>query len=243
MKPQIPWLRVFVEGVVIVGSILLAFGIQAAWDERQERAEEQRVLVALFAEFEENGEVLALALGEYRQRYLEGARLLELMDAGASEIDEAEFDQLVRVLLLSQTFHLESGAHSGLLASGNMDVISDESLRNRLAAWPSYVAEWSEEEDAVFSLVADVIVPFVSERARLRNVHDSFAPFPDGESPKPVQIGSMDTASRNLLSGSLEFENLVFRRTQSEWYALRDGETLRAQLSTILSLIQQNIDQ
>jgi hypothetical protein len=26
---QIPWLRVFVEGVVIVGSILLAFGIYA----------------------------------------------------------------------------------------------------------------------------------------------------------------------------------------------------------------------
>jgi len=26
---QIPWLRVFVEGVVIVGSILLAFGIEA----------------------------------------------------------------------------------------------------------------------------------------------------------------------------------------------------------------------
>ena len=26
MKPSIPWLRVFVEGVVIVGSILLAFG-------------------------------------------------------------------------------------------------------------------------------------------------------------------------------------------------------------------------
>ena len=29
---QIPWLRVFVEGVVIVGSILLAFGIDAWWD-------------------------------------------------------------------------------------------------------------------------------------------------------------------------------------------------------------------
>ncbi len=29
MKPQIPWLRVLVEGVVIVGSILLAFGIDA----------------------------------------------------------------------------------------------------------------------------------------------------------------------------------------------------------------------
>ena len=27
LKPQIPWLRVFVEGVVIVGSILLALGL------------------------------------------------------------------------------------------------------------------------------------------------------------------------------------------------------------------------
>ena len=39
MKPQIPWLRVFVEGMVIVGSILLAFGIQAAWDGGSARQE------------------------------------------------------------------------------------------------------------------------------------------------------------------------------------------------------------
>ncbi len=30
MTRQIPWLRVFVEGVVIVGSILLAFGIESS---------------------------------------------------------------------------------------------------------------------------------------------------------------------------------------------------------------------
>ncbi len=32
MTRQIPWLRFFVEGVVIVGSILLAFGIGAWWE-------------------------------------------------------------------------------------------------------------------------------------------------------------------------------------------------------------------
>ncbi len=36
MKAQIPWPRVFVEGVVIVGSVLLAFGIEAWWDGVQE---------------------------------------------------------------------------------------------------------------------------------------------------------------------------------------------------------------
>jgi hypothetical protein len=29
---SIPWLRVLLEGVVIVGSILLAFGIDAWWE-------------------------------------------------------------------------------------------------------------------------------------------------------------------------------------------------------------------
>ena len=47
MKAQIPWLRVFVEGVVIVGSILMAFGIDAWWDGVQEREEEERILAAL----------------------------------------------------------------------------------------------------------------------------------------------------------------------------------------------------
>ncbi len=37
MTRQIRWLRVLVEGVVIVGSILLAFGIQAWWDGRQKQ--------------------------------------------------------------------------------------------------------------------------------------------------------------------------------------------------------------
>lgn len=32
-----PWVRLFVEGVIIVGSILLAFGIEAWWDERRDR--------------------------------------------------------------------------------------------------------------------------------------------------------------------------------------------------------------
>jgi hypothetical protein len=34
LKPQIPRLRVFVEGVVIVGSILLALAGDAWWGER-----------------------------------------------------------------------------------------------------------------------------------------------------------------------------------------------------------------
>jgi len=47
---QIPWARIVAEGVAIVVSILLAFGIQAWWDGRQDRELERRLLEGIFAD-------------------------------------------------------------------------------------------------------------------------------------------------------------------------------------------------
>jgi hypothetical protein len=70
VKAPIPWLRVFVEGVVIVGSILLAFGIDAAWEGRQEDAEAVEMLLGLQSAFEGHRDVFERHLGNYEQRNL-----------------------------------------------------------------------------------------------------------------------------------------------------------------------------
>ena len=44
---NIPWNRLVVEAAAIVVSILLAFAIDAWWDDRQQRNEEQTILKAL----------------------------------------------------------------------------------------------------------------------------------------------------------------------------------------------------
>ena len=54
MKAQIPWLRVFVEGVVIVGAILLAFGLQRWWDDVELDRELNQELKNVARELEEN---------------------------------------------------------------------------------------------------------------------------------------------------------------------------------------------
>ena len=41
-------MRVFAEGVVIVASILLAFGIDAWWEGRREREQEEGVLTTIY---------------------------------------------------------------------------------------------------------------------------------------------------------------------------------------------------
>ena len=67
MKRKIPWPRILVEGVVIVGSILLAFGIDAWWEGVQDRQEEQSMLVELRSEFEVNREALVSTAQDYRE--------------------------------------------------------------------------------------------------------------------------------------------------------------------------------
>ena len=52
MPNKTPWQRVLIEGALIVGSILLAFGIQAGWDERNERRAVQTAVDDVILEVE-----------------------------------------------------------------------------------------------------------------------------------------------------------------------------------------------
>ena len=56
---NIPWKRITVEAAAIVASILLAFAIDAWWDELRDRVVERNVLSTIRAEFETNLEILA----------------------------------------------------------------------------------------------------------------------------------------------------------------------------------------
>ena len=50
---NIPWTRILAEGGAIVASILLAFWIEAWWNEKQERQAELDYLIALQKDFSE----------------------------------------------------------------------------------------------------------------------------------------------------------------------------------------------
>ncbi len=240
---DINWKRVIAEGVAIVASILLAFAIDAWWQNRNEAASEQRLLQALLAEFEHNNDVLIEAGEQYRQRHEDASKLLAYANVDWSEVDQTDYGDRVRGLLSNRTFHLESGAHDGLLASGELSLIRDDVLRNHLAAWPSHVAEWTEEEAFVFTFVAKELTPHLATLVRLQDISGSLPAFTHGEALVQVPVGDSDANALRVLHESRDFENLVFRRLQGTWHALRDGETLKAQLAMILDLIRQSLNE
>ncbi len=132
MKAQVPWLRVFVEGVVIVGSILLAFWIEAWWSDSQERVAEAEYLTAIQNEIEENLSAVAANMRVTEIGYQALQRAEDLL-VGGGYADSAS----VFVLSLvrgsgSGGPRISSAVFDELTSSGRIVVIEDLAIRRRV---------------------------------------------------------------------------------------------------------------
>ena len=137
MKAQIPWLRVFVEGVVIVASILLAFGLQAWWESAQEGAVVERQLTVLQVEMASNSSVLENA-SSFQDRALAATRVL--VELIAPQPVPVSADSLSSLLGWSFSIgtaeaELELGALDALLSSGEFGTSSRGDLYSSIVAF------------------------------------------------------------------------------------------------------------
>ncbi len=215
MNRQVPWLRVFVEGVVIVGLILMAFGIQAWWDGRQERVEERQALEALARDFES-------AAGEIDQ-------VLLVMDSVAiaaniilgwtgPSADSRHADSLALLMpsiTRVEVFQPPLGALQALLGSGDLRLIRNDSLRAKLASFPSRLAQVNTTADYGADVLFSEFLPYLNQSIPMRR----FGRAGDGAT-------QFDSDVEGLLR-SLEFENLV--QGKLTHLAFLEGSTRRVQ--------------
>jgi len=239
---NIPWKRIAVEAAAIVASILLAFAIDTWWDNRNETILERELLAVLQIEFKQNVNLLRDASDSYETQYLDARNLLAYLDGTSDSSNSAELERLVRSLWEAKSVHLETGAYDAAAASGDLRLISDNELRSHLAAWPSYVTEWAEEEAGLFQYRRNFLMPYMFGKIRTRTIAPNYAPFPDGQSPPRIPRTALDTDALTASIVSVEFDNLVTLRAQNTWFAMRDCETLISRATKIINLIQTNLD-
>jgi hypothetical protein len=158
-RGQIPWLRVLVEGVVIVGSILLAFGIDAAWDGRNERQRRAVLFTAL-------GNDMALARAEvdrvatfHRTGHNAAADLLNFGQVVPGDDDQRLLiDSLVAATWGSTaSYDAPLGAVESVVGSGDLDLLSDPALVLELTAFPARVADLAWEQTLLQALATELL--------------------------------------------------------------------------------------
>jgi hypothetical protein len=134
MTKQMPWLRVFAEGVVIVGSILLAFGIDAWWDGRQERRAERVYIGRIIADLRETRGHIMENTEHYESLLRHGAALQPIL-TGVDEVPADTLGFLASVLQASRITDpvVARSAYDDLISTGNLRVIQNDSLRAALS--------------------------------------------------------------------------------------------------------------
>lgn len=161
MKQDISWNKLAVEAFVIVGSILLAFAIDAGWQIRNDRIEEQAALQSLLSEFTANLEVIEASI-EAHARHLKSTELLLGMSLGqipvAEDIQRIAGDTFLRY----RSTNYAGGTLTAILSSGEISIIRNPELRRKIAAWPSILEDATEDEQIVVRYRTQVLLPFVA---------------------------------------------------------------------------------
>lgn len=248
MKPGIPWKRFAAEGGVIVASILLAFWIDAWWEDRVERAEERDLLVALADEFDRNEERLAEAEAFHREIRDESLRFLEV----ASDTERIPAAQDVDFLLERQWWWggettFANGVVSTIIDGGRLALIENEALRTALAEWPRSVEAAREDERQGDRLVNEFFLPFMQRSGSLAQLWNvaTVAPGGAGVHSSLQDWERLPTATATVdhtpLLRSLELQNIITRRYAVQEDILGEFARLRVHLERIAALLDEEL--
>ena len=151
---------------MIVGSILLAFGIDAWWDERQDREAEQEILSGLHEEFTRIAEGLQRSGARWDSVAVAIGTALAAAEAGR-DLSLAQARASVGAVTFPNTFDPGSGVRDALIASGRLELIRDGELRNQLVAWDGVLREVQDNEVAGRAFILDHVIPYLAEHGAL----------------------------------------------------------------------------
>jgi hypothetical protein len=230
----IPWTKLGFEGLLIIISILVAFGIDAWWSAKQLAKEEQTVIAQLQSEFESNSVLLESMKQSHQSAVAAAERLLKLTGPEPGEsIDYGTVANDVYTVSGHFTFDPRSEVLNGFLASGKLALISDSSLRVAVAGWPVLISDLKEDEKAAWDFTAGQLIPYLGEHISVRNM---FARSKSNYAPGASEYNS---GYEEILQDR-KFENLVAEKHELTTFIL-NNEYRKAEvaLENILALIKK----
>ena len=159
-RPDMSWGRIFAEGAVVVASILLAFAIDAWWDERQIRAEEQQILQGLEEEFISIHEVLTRHSNYHMQDIETLEKVLITINNGQSDDAGSNVEAALREMASPVTTDLGNGTLDALLGSGRLEILTSRALRARLVGWERVIGEVWDDQANNAKMVFEIFLPY-----------------------------------------------------------------------------------
>jgi len=218
MIRQIPWTRVVAEGLVIVVSILMAFAIDAGWEEYSERREVQLSLGQVRDELLADRPGMVGTAGGHIAAALAGFTVAELLGQAPPGTMVTVPDTLLARMVGGGTWESQSPTLIGLIQTGRASSIEDPRILTAIAAWERWVQNTEEHQARVTNLTDQQLFPALATRADVGHLARSMAPhfMRDGDDvqglPPPPQL---DPTGVTLVQADRQLEALISRRAEA----------------------------
>jgi hypothetical protein len=246
INKEIHWPQIFAEGAAIVVSILLAFGIDASWDQWQEHREEQRILGSLLDELKSNQAHLAERVQWQKDVMLATRQLLNEAATSNSTLSSDSIDYLVgSASWFNNASTFEMSAVDAVILGGNLSIVENETLRQRITGWSREVVRVTQTERQDYDIFSDVWMPFLRGNAYLSQIHNSIDVQPgtgNEDYVEDVRLGPHVTSHSNLLRDR-EFQNVLLHRLWVHGDILYEYEQLKPRLSSLIELLTAELEQ
>jgi hypothetical protein len=185
---NIQWKRIFAEGTTIVVSILLAFAIQAWWEDRQEREDERVILLSILEELTTVEEYIPW-LDQYAGAMRESAKQLLAAAVDVNqELEEREFDRLLGDLTwYIPVKDLDVRELDSLVFSNDLSLIQNTDLRHKLKNWAWSNDEMKQRLQHHQDFLDITFRPFLEENTSLQQIYhaaNQMPGFPENTFPQ-----------------------------------------------------------
>jgi len=232
---QISWGPVLLEGAVIVASILLAFSIDAWWDNRIDHQREREHLVSMRTEFQASLSGLDEVLSSIQGHAKNIETFIELLKASGDEPVMVP-GSLLGSAITWRTSDVSTSTVSALLASGELILLRNVELRENLAGLPAFLSDVTEDELIAQHFAESEMSVFLARKglAEIAYANRSGVPGPEG-------IQGLNAPDEISVLSSPELVGLLTARRVHFWYSEVGLPAVRSYLEMLIEQIDDEL--
>jgi hypothetical protein len=231
----VSWRSSLRDVLLIVVSILIAFGLDAWWDGRVARGEERSVLVAVREDFRAARLELDSVLARNERDVTTITALLSMNLSRSEQLSpDSAATLLAPAVFGGLTFDPSMGAVQALLSGGLLNQIQNNELAAALAAWPGAIDEIQEDQGFLIETWKDL-----RDWAARRGLLTSVLPYLRGLEPSASDLSAGEIL-RELVADD-EGRQLLAAQTISLIGLLDELRDVDARLDDLLSLLDEEL--
>lgn len=235
------WQKWISEGLVIVVSILLAFAIDALWDERQERIEEKEVLEALLVEFQLNRTEAADVIEAHQRGRQRVAELARMTTAEAAALRNNEADAILAALANPRTFDPLRGTVDSLIGAGKFDIIRDHQLRKALISFINRTEDAVEDAAYLIHWSTEIWIALDTQGGPWRAVEENLVGKKDLELGDLSFIPTVTGDDISRIRGDSDLMGLILRKQMHAAHYSSEIRRVAEKIDEILALLEAQL--